>query len=239
MKNTFVLFLFTTNLLAFKVDQTIKDKDNFSILKTGKEKSERFYELKKEVLFRARIADVLKSILIYDEKCNSEFKDKRILISKDKKCKYHNDNLIETKVHNLMDNKDEKFFVLERRVFNREIFANVDMVTVKKQKDGSILINQRMLSDSEAKRYIKNPIKQNSVFSKVSASYKLVPTKDSTKVVYDYNMVTDHWMLNKSIAVSRVFESMQSGTNLLFKSIEKELGTNQEAVQAAPLTGSI
>ena len=77
------------------------------------------------------------------------------LTDKSKTCKYHNKNLIETKIHTLMDNKFEKFFVLERRIYNRDLYSNVDMVKVKKNKNGSIEVSQRMLTDKEAKRYIK------------------------------------------------------------------------------------
>lgn len=230
---TLLLIFITFNLYSYDFDKKEEVKKTGTILKSGKKDSKRIYQLTKNIALNAKIDDVIKSILIYDQKCNKEYAKKRELISKDKKCKYHNENLIETKVHTLMDKKYDKFLVLERRIYNRELFSNVDMVTVKKMKNGNVEIRQRMLKDNEAKRYIKDPIKRNSVFSETTAVYILNQKKEKVHIDYKYEMVTDHWLLNKSIAASRVFESMKEGTELLFESINSELGLTKKEVTAA------
>lgn len=230
---TFTLLLINSSF-AFEIDNKESKPKINTELESGKSDDNRMFKLTKNVTLNASVEKVLSAILIYDEKCNAEYIDKRVLTEKSKKCKYHNKNLIETKIHTLMDKKFEKFFVLERRIYNRDLYSNVDMVTVKKNKDGSIEVSQRMLTDKEAKRYIKDPIKQVSVFQKTSAKYTLTAQKDkTTKVDYTYSMVTDHWILNKSMATSRVFDSMLKGTKLLFKSIKNEIGPTQKAVAAA------
>jgi hypothetical protein len=229
---TFTL-LFINSSFAFEIDKRESKPEINTELESGKKDDNRIFKLTKDITFNAPLEKVLNAILIYDEKCNAEFVEKRVLTDKSKTCKYHNKNLIETKIHTLMDNKFEKFFVLERRIYNRDLYSNVDMVKVKKNKNGSIEVSQRMLTDKEAKRYIKDPIKQVSVFQKTSAKYILTAQKDkTTKVNYTYNMVTDHWILNKSMATSRVFKSMLKGTKLLFKSIRNEISPIQKAVAA-------
>jgi len=231
MKTTIITIFLLTNSFAFDIDEKLNKPETKSHLTSGKDGDSRVYKLTKEATLKSNLKDVIKSITIYGEKCNAEFKDKRELISKDKNCKYHNDNLIETKKHVMMDKPFDKFFVLERRIYNRELFSNVDMVTVKKMQNGTIEINQRMLTDKESKRYIDNPVKRESVFQKTSAKYILTKIdKNTTKVDYTYTMVTDHWLLNKSIAASRVFDSMAEGTELLFSSIQSEIRLHKREV---------
>lgn len=227
---TFTLILINSSF-AFDIDST-KSKPSKNIeLVSGKKDDNRIFKLTKTTNLKASMDKVIAAILIYDEKCNSEYAEKRVLTDKSKTCKYHNKNLIETKIHTLMDKEFEKFFVLERRIYNRDLYSNVDMVTVKKNKDGSVEISQRMLTDKEAKRYIKDPIKQVSVFQKTSAKYILTSQKDkSTNVDYSYSMTTDNWILNKSMATSRVFDSMLKGTSLLFESIKNEIAPTPKAV---------
>lgn len=223
---------FLINSLAFKIDT--KEQSQRIRLESGKKNNDRIFSLSKTETINASINQVIASILIYDKKCNPNFASKRIFTNKLQKCKHFNKDLIETKIHTLMDKEDDKFLVLERRVYNRNIYSNVDMVTVKKQKDNTIQINQRTLSDDEAKRYIDNPIKKVSVFKSTKAFYSLKKiNENTTKIDYTYSMITDHWLLNKSVVTSKVFSSMIEGTKLLFNSIHKEVQPTTREVATA------
>ena len=80
-----------------------------------------------------------------------------------------------------------------------------------------------MLSDKQAKNYIESPVETNSAFEKTFGEYILKSQADgSTRVSFTYSSETTHWLLNKSISVSKVFSNMTNSFELLFKSIKTE-----------------
>lgn len=214
--------ILSIQLLAYKIDEKKAFPADEMELSSGKKDSNRLYRLELKKTVSASPDEIIAQFLRFDERCNNAYKDKRKLTSTEKECTFHNENVVETKIHTLMDKKYNKLLILERRIYNDDPYANVDVVTVKKEKDQFVL-KQRMLTDKEAKRYIPNPIERESVFHEVDAELILKPVKDKgTQVIYSYSMVTDHWLLNKSIAASRVFESLRKNTKLFIKSLKLE-----------------
>ncbi len=78
------------------------------------------------------------------------------------------------------------------------------------------MVTQRMLGNSEAKKYVKNFIKKESAFLSAQSRYVLEEMGNKkTKLSYVYQSYTDHWLLNKSLASGEVFESMAESFALL------------------------
>lgn len=240
MKNFFVftfILTFSLNLYAdyskFKVDNKKTHKKTKVKLISGKKNDKRFYQGNLTRTFDASIDSVLSSILNFEDKCNNKLKKKRKLTSKKKKCIYKNKNLIESKVYDpTKEYKKEKNeidrILVVRRIYNRSNFSHVDLVQIYETQNSSgqkvITIKQHMMSNKEAKKYFDPPVDHESAFGKAIAEYTLTQV-DKNKTVFNYYYAneTDHWLLNKSVAVDRVFDSMSSGINLLFKSISKNI----------------
>ena len=104
----------------------------------------------------------------------------------------------------------------------------MDLVVIYESKNENgkkvIKVNQKMLDDKEAKKYISPPVEHDSVFEIAYSNFTLTEVSaKETKLEYYYASETDHWLLNKSVSVSKVFESMAKSIDLLFNSIDQEL----------------
>lgn len=217
--------------IDYQKDQKKKSQYNLSLV-SGKKDDLRFYQIEREEVFQHDIKSVFKSIINFDEKCNNEYKDRRKFINKTKHCKYHNSNLIESIIHKshnkkfIKEDHEADRFLVTRRIYNRSEFSHIDLIKVFKYEiDGVsyMRITQEMLSDKEAKKYLKSPIRKQSAFKKTYGEYILTSVDGkSTKVSFTYSSETNHWLLNKSISVSEVFSNMAKSFDLLFQSIHTE-----------------
>lgn len=176
--------------------------------------------------------DTVKAAVInFEEKCNNEFKSKRKFMDKNQDCKYFNKNIIESiviKNHNYKGAKEtneKERWVVARMLYNRGNFNQYDLMVFYEYKnklnEKVFEIKQSMLSDSEAKKYLDDPIKRESAFNYLAATFRLTE-KPNQKVLFEYEHIskTDHWFLNKDMMVGQVYESVANGISDLLVSIE-------------------
>ncbi len=204
------------------------------ILKSGKEKSNRYYAGSLTKTIPHSLRNVMSGVINFQEKCNNDYKDKRKYTSDKLDCKYHNDHLIETMI--IKDIKTQGWakvegererYITGRRVYNRGNFGYYELIQVidgkNEQKQNTVTIIQKMLSDKEAKLYVDPKFKRESAFDEsigVFTLTELSPT--STEITYAYNSQTEHWILNKEVSVPQVFASISKSINDLMITIDKE-----------------
>jgi hypothetical protein len=240
LRITLVLsFIFSSLAIArefkgYEIDNKETDKKYKVELKSGKKKSVRFYQGFLSKTFNMPLEFVMKSITNFEDKCNNDYKDRRELISKKKDCTYHNGNIVESKLYRDLKNykKEENEidrFLIARRVYNRQEFTQVDLAQVFETKNEQgqrvVKILTRMIGDKKVKKYLKKlPVENDTVFLNTYSDFILTEiNKGQTRLDYTYTSQTDHWLLNKSVSVSKVFAGMAKGIDLLFYSIKKEL----------------
>jgi hypothetical protein len=205
---------------TYEVDNKETHEKTKVKLISGKKESNRFYQGNLSKVYNKSIDRVLSGILNFAEKCNQELADKRVLTDKKTKCLYPNSNLVESKTYKITKEFKKKKnetdrYLMARRIYNRQSFSHIDLITVYESKNSSgnkvVNITQEMLTDKEAKKYIeKIPVEQDSAFQKATSALN-----------YYYASETDHWLLNKSVSVGKVFDSMGLSIGLLFESIGK------------------
>ena len=199
-------------------------------LKSGKKGDNRYYQGKLVKTFDRDIINMKQAILAFDQRCNSEYKDKR-KFSKDKgDCKYHNGNVIENIIHTelndyVKEKNEVERILISRRIYNRDEFSQTDIVKVYDYKENDqrvIKITMEMIKEKEAKKYIKPLVKTNSAFNRAQGTFTLTELEpNKTQLAYTYQSRTDHWLINKSIAAGEVFENMSASLNNLFDHLAK------------------
>jgi hypothetical protein len=237
----FILFTFSASAEEFDKQAEIKGVQ----LKSGKKGSNRTYLAHVSKTLPFPIKNVFAGISNYTEKCNNNYKDKRKFTDKSVSCRYNNDNIVET--FYVKDFKTDGWtkepgeterFLLGRQIYNRGSFGFYELMIVSEklneQKQKVITISQKMLEDNEVKVYIEPKFKKESGFNKSLVIFTLTEVKPSeTALTYDYVSETDHWILNKEISVSKVFESIGKTVSDLIGTIETEaeILTKQPAPQ--------
>jgi hypothetical protein len=233
-------------LSGFEIDTQELHKDLKIQLISGKKGGVRLYQGSLNKTFNQSVNAVMNSIINFEEKCNNDLKDRRKFQDKKKECPYHNANLIESKIYREInknyskENDEVDRFLVARRIYNRQDFSHMDLVKVyeKKNAEGKkiVIIRQDMISDKDVKNYMKPPVELSSVFSRAYSEFILTENNDkSTEVNFIYVSETDHWLLNKSVSISKVFDSMAKSIDLLMLSIQKELarvGDNSKLSQS-------
>lgn len=206
---------------------------NGVILKTGKRDKTRVYSgsITKEI--NADIANVRRAIREFENRCSNELKDKRVQRAESFNCTMHNSNIVESiKITKLEYNKPEPFkldqYIMSRVIYNRGTYTHYDLITEREmtQSNGQkvITIQQKMLSDKEAEIYLgKKYRKRETVFLSSQGIFTLKSIgPNKTLLTYDYVAETDHWILNKSIAISRYFNGTSKSLNGLYNVIAKK-----------------
>ena len=217
---TGALLLSAVQARAVDVNFDKQDKLEGITVESGKVKGVRVYRGSFERVIKAPLAVVKAGITNFSEKCNDKLRDKREWVSRDTKCAFKNENMIETKQEGQLLKSGEGQYVLSRHGYNRGAFEYHELIT-EVTTDSVVTIRQEMLTDSEAKQWLKSPLKNTSAFERMSGVFELTqlsPTE--TKLKYEYRAETTHWLLNKEITVPQVFAGMSRGINDLWKSIE-------------------
>ena len=215
-----------------KMDKT--ESINGVTLQSGKEDSTRTYRGSITKTFSYGISSVVKSIVNFQDKCNNALKDRRQYTDKTVECKYANDNLIETIiVKDIKKSGWEKEpneiqrFVLGRQIYNRASFGHYELVKIYETKNAqnqkTITIVQRMMSDKETKMYTSPLFDKDSAFDESTSTFTVTEiSKTETLVNYEYQGITEHWILNKEISVPQVFSSISKSINDLVKTMDTE-----------------
>jgi hypothetical protein len=203
-------------------DKTEQRKD--LKLYSAKYDSTRIYHAKIFKKINAPLKEVTEKILHFEQRCNNEYKDLRKNFDKSYKCPFYNPNVIEVIVHPIIDKtKDPKSsFVLTRYIKNMELYVINELVTTKKISEDKIEITVQSIGDKEFKALTGSPLKSNSALKKITSKFELSKSKDSTLLDYTYEMETDHWLINKGMAVSNVFDNMQKNINQFVESLGKK-----------------
>jgi len=187
-------------------------------------------QLEKEI--KAPIAQVLKNILEFDERCNNEYKDKRKFGDKSKNCKHFNKNLVESQIiRNIKPGFKKELhesdrFLVRRNIYNRQFFSYYDVVVVRKwrnKKEQKVAhVRYGLLSDQEAAKYLDGPGPMNSAFHHIAGTYTIVEIDASTThMSMTYVSKTNHWMLNKWISVGIIYKNMAKGNRSTMELIER------------------
>lgn len=235
----FVSFLFSLSALAhsfdinkFKIDEKENNKEFQVKSLSGKKSDIRAYQSIKSEVFQSPLEKVLQGIENFADKCNNEYKDRRKWTDKKRDCPIFNKNLVESKIIQIDKEKlplskgELRHYLIQRNIYNRQSFHHYDLIQVfeKKNEKGQrvVLVTQKMLKDKEIKKILDTPIKRESAFLVTYGEFTLTAlSQNETKLDYRYYTETDHWLLNKSIAVSDVFEGTAKGLNTLFEGIKE------------------
>ncbi len=215
-------------LSEFSVDTRKELSKTKTMLTSGKKGDFRFYRAEFKRDFDLNISQATKIALNYKLRCNNDFRKLRTLTPKDYSCPYPSKSIIENQVipssTQLESDKNEvQRFLVQTRMKNRGYHSHVDLVRLFRISSENYYSTQEMLTDEEAKKYIKNPLTRQSVFKKARVVFtfkKLKPNK--TQIHYRYTSITDHWLLNKSLLTSQVFNSIENSIGRVLKTIEEE-----------------
>lgn len=237
----FLLVLLTSLLVARAyadkvdgVELALEKNINGVILHSGKVDSTRIYHGQLSKVVNASLPKTFTAVENFEDKCNNEFKGKRKVLDKNKDCKYHNHNLIESvivKKTNYTGPKEPneiERYIVTRYIYNRGSFQQNDLMIVLKYKNDKkqdvMHIKQTMLSDEESKQYLDKPVKKDSAFKEARGNF-IMTKLDENKTQFDYEYIgkSDHWMLNKEMMVNEVYEGIAKGINFLWESIEKDV----------------
>lgn len=198
-------------------------------LSSTKKGSIRYYTGKKEAVLPYGIEFVKLATVNFGNRCNNDLRSKRRFTTKSSSCGHHNEHLIESFVDKVLPAKppESEAFLLARQIYNRGHFGYYELVTIQESHDQKnlrkIVINLRMLSDSEVKEISSPKFSQESAFRKTLGTFVLTElTPDSTHLSYSYSSETDHWLINKEVSVPRVFSSIGRSINDLLHAIEDE-----------------
>ncbi|MCB9092438.1 MAG: hypothetical protein H6621_02155 [Halobacteriovoraceae bacterium] len=208
-----------------EVDKSEK-RDGFS-LKTGKVNQYRIYQAKTTKLYQHPPQFVAKAILDFENRCNNEYHDLREHLKKDFHCPFFNKLLVETIRHPIVSSKkDGDQFVTTKIIKNRGRHVVNELVTVKdvyENGNKNVLITIESINDQLAKQLTQKELKSSTVITKsITRFYLKNIGNESTLIDYSYEMKTDHWLINKIIAASSVFDNMHENIINLLEQIEKQ-----------------
>lgn len=208
---------------------------------TSKKSDEvRSYSGKIEKVLPFPILLVKKGITNFSERCNNAYSEKRKFMAKNVKCKYHNENIVETHVIDRLTPVEElkkysESYVLAKQIYNRGSYGYYELVTISEIKGSDdkkrIVIVQKMLDDEEVKIYTSTKFTRESAFDTSTVIFTLTEISSSkTLIKYEFLANTDHWVLNKEVAVPQVFASISKNVTDLMTHIEQESDYQKRAI---------
>ncbi len=224
--------LFSTSLFAsasifqshknLEIDKT--EKRNNLELKTGKVDDTRVYHVSVKTYYKTTLEKLTQSILNFPSRCNNEYKDLREHTDKNFDCPFHNPNMIETLSHKVTKElPNDKAIVVTRYVNNRGRHVVNELVTLDKKNIAGrdmVMIHIQSISDAEAKELTGKDLVGKVALKRTWAKFTLYPTDDGRiEFKYTYEMETDHWLINKSVAASSVFDNMENSLNTFVKTL--------------------
>lgn len=235
-KESLICGLLFSGLAMAHVDKT--DVLNGVNLVSSKKESTRTFNGSVSKLLPFPLELVKKSVTNFSEKCNNSLKDKR-RFSSSQNCKYHNEFLVES--FELRDIKrpegkvPAEFYLIGRQVYNRGSYGYYELVEIHKGVNDkgqfTTTVTLKMLNDKEVRSYTKPQFNKESAFSESLSTYTLVEVSPTqTLLTYDYRAETDHWLLNKELAVPQIFASISKSINNLVTTIETESNVQKRAL---------
>ena len=219
--------------MSFAADITKNTIDGVAV-QSAKKDDARTYTGTISKDFSTSMANVVKSVVNFNEKCNNSLKDRREFTDKKANCKYHNENLVETIIVKDINKNgwtkepsEVDRYLLARHIYNRGKFHHYELIRVyekiNQQNQKTIIITQTMMNDKDVKKYTSPKFDKDSAFDEVISTFTLTEVSPNLiNLKYEYKAVTDHWMLNKEVSVPQVFASMSKGINDLIKAMDQE-----------------
>lgn len=224
------VMVFAFNAFAVEFDKV--QELNGVNLKSLKENSVRTYSGSMEKVLSYPMELVKKGVTNFTDKCNNSYKSKRKYTTEATDCRYHNDHIVESFV--VKEIREMEYFkevsevyLLGRMIYNRGAYGYYELVTVREgmneKNQKTVTVSLRMLDDKEVKLYTNPKFTKESAFDSSSSTFVLTqvgPTE--TQIQYQYSATTDHWLLNKEVAVPQVFASISKSINDLVQTVEDE-----------------
>ena len=94
------LILMISSLVEAKIFEGIKMEDNRVVngvsLHTAKIDDLRIFHSEQERVINSKIDAVVSEVLLFQDRCNNDHRDKRRYLPKNFNCKHHNQNLVES-----------------------------------------------------------------------------------------------------------------------------------------------
>lgn len=214
---------------GFEADYFLEDK-NFYSAYDSKTKY-RYYVGQLQKTYELPIAEVYKSLMSFEHKCNDKYKIKRQYRSRDYDCIFHNSNIVENhifindKIKQAKKSDEKERFVLKRFIYNNSRYFQYDWVISKQDEQNGkkrYLIYNTLMPPEDIEKYIDNPRSPDIVFDQVEAFFELIEIKENTTLLtYRYTSRTNHWLLNSKIAAGQVLGNFQSNFQGLFENFEE------------------
>ena len=233
------LFSFETSAKT-KYDRKERQKD--VSLASGKVDDVRSYHATTTKVLNYPIFTVKDSIMKFGDHCNNAYRKKRELTPVEHDCRYHNENLIESLVVKslragtwMKEENEVERFVVARKVYNRGENGYYELVKIKETanalKQRTIVIEQEMLTNDEARNFVSVRFKKDSPLETSKIRYTLTEiAPGKTELRYLYKATTKHWVLNKELSVPQVFASISKSINNLVATIGVESETQTRAI---------
>lgn len=201
-------------------------------LSSVKENEIRSYVGAMETTLPHPIEVVKKGLTNFSDRCNNEYRNKREFIDPSLECKFHHEDIIESFVVKDVRKMDyfkevSEIFLVGNQTYNRGSYRHYDLVSVMKGQnekgEKTVTIRVRMLNDKEVKLYTSPKFERESYFDNSLKTFTLTEiSPKTTKLTYQYNASTSHWLLKKEILVPQVFATISRSINELVKTVEVE-----------------
>jgi hypothetical protein len=227
MKKLLFLVLIPCSLFA----EVRKDQLYGVDLESSKHDQIRNYQASFKKVLPYPIDLVKKGITNFTDKCNNDLRGLRKFTDSRIECRYHNENIIESFVVTKV-NQDASFehfdqnILIGRQIYNRGSYGYYELAQIKNSVEGEkkiVSISVRMLSDQEAAKLTSPKLSKDSAFDKAQTQFTLKELgPNHTELTYVYTAETDHWLLNKEVAVAQVFASLSKSVTDLIQTVERE-----------------
>ncbi len=183
-------------------------------------------------LVQRSISELTPIVIAFENRCNNNYSNKKTLLKNHPKCKYFNQNLVESfpiktikKGYKKLPHETNRF-LLHRHAYNRKETYYYDLIIVRKTKNKNnqdqVIVSYQMLSNEQVKKYIDNPVEKESYFQSAEGAYILTKIgENQTSIELTYASKTDHWLLNSDLAVSTIYDKIAEGTSSALKTFEK------------------
>lgn len=187
----------------------------------------RFFQGEGEETIESNLEKVLVQVLDFSGRCNQDYASRREQTSKDDKCRFHNQSMIESVIirEYKYPKREKKLldeFILWRNVFNKNVWQYYDYVTVEQLDSKNIRVHFEMMSEAEVKNYIENPKKVDAAFKTTGGEFLITSLgKNKTKVKFTYFSSTDHWLLSSGMAKGQIVEKIAEGSRRTLDSIKE------------------
>lgn len=219
-----------------------KERQRDVSLASGKSGDVRSYHATTTKTLNFPLEVVRGSITNFSERCNNAFRKKRELTAENYDCRYHNENIVESLVVRDLrqgtwakeENETERF-VVARKIYNRGESGYYELVKIKESvnvlKQRTIVIEQDMLNNDEARDFVSVKFKKDTPFETGKVRYTLTEiAPGKTELRYLYTVTTRHWILNKELSVPQVFASISKSVDNLVATIGTEADTRGRAI---------